>query len=348
MTADTPTPQTAEPRAAVRRFVLVAIVLPLLTVAAGLGVLISVAEALPDPIAVHWGASGHPDGFGPLWLVAFVLLAVVAGTSLLMALTTLPALRRGGIGSSPRLLGAVSWGLAVFLTVLVTVATTAQAGLADAADAATIWMPLLAGVLAGAAAGAVGFAIQPRMVYVPTRLGDAAPLEVADDEQVVWLQRTVMARGGIVILLAATGLMVVIAVIAWFSGMDLAGQAVMLGVTVLLVLLVAMNLVFHVRVDEAGLAVTSGLGWPRMRVPLAEVAEAAVVHVDPMAEFGGWGLRWAPSGRFGVVMRAGEGIEVRRRSGKTFTVTVDDAAAGASVLTALAARAARRSDRGAA
>lgn len=348
MTAETSTPQAGTPRGAVGRFVLVAIVLPLLTVAAGLVVLLSVADALPDPIAVHWGASGQPDGFGPLWLVIVVLLAVVVGTSLLLAVTTLPALRRGRIGSSPRLLGAVSWGLAAFLTAIVTVATAAQAGLPDAADSPAIWVPLLAGVVAGAVAGAAGFVIQPRVDFVPTRLGDAAPFEVDDGEQVVWLQRAVMARGGIVVLLAATALMVIITVITWFAGIDPVGQAVMLGATVLIVLLVGMNLIFHVRVDDAGLAVTSALGWPRLRVPLADVAEAVVVQVDPMAEFGGWGLRWAPTGRFGVVMRAGEGIEVRRRSGKTFTVTVDDAAAGASVLTTLAARAARRSDRGAA
>jgi hypothetical protein len=33
-------------------------------------------------------------------------------------------------------------------------------------------------------------------------------------------------------------------------------------------------------------------------------------------------------------MRAGEAIEVTRRSGSTFTVTVDDASTGASVLAA--------------
>jgi len=60
--------------------------------------------------------------------------------------------------------------------------------------------------------------------------------------------------------------------------------------------------------------------------------------VDPMGQFGGWGLRWGPAG-FGVVLRTGEGIEVRRRSGKTLTVTVDDAATGAALLNALVARA---------
>jgi hypothetical protein len=348
MTADTSMPQTEPPRAVIRRFVLVALVLPLLTVIAGVGVLLAVAHSLPDPVAVHWGANGEPDGFGPLWLVIVVLAAVVVGAALLLAVTPLPALRRGQIGSSPRMLAAVSWGLAVFITVLVTVATVSQAGLSDAADAQAIWMPLLAALVAGAAAGAVGFAMQPRVAFVPTRLADAAPLELADGERVVWLQRVVMARGGLVILLSTTALLVAITIMTWLTGVTPAGQALMLGSTALIILIVAMNLVFHVRVDDAGLAVTSALGWPRIRVPVSDVAHVAVAHVEPMAEFGGWGLRWGPAGRFGVVMRAGEGIEVRRRSGKTVTVTVDDAEVGAALLTALAARAANRSGHGAA
>jgi hypothetical protein len=54
--------------------------------------------------------------------------------------------------------------------------------------------------------------------------------------------------------------------------------------------------------------------------------------VNPLAEFGGWGWRWGADGRVGVVLRAGEGIQVTRTNGKRFVVTVDDAQTGASVL----------------
>ncbi|RZI85543.1 MAG: DUF1648 domain-containing protein, partial [Microbacterium sp.] len=47
-----------------RRFVLVALVLPAVVVVAGLVALLLAAPALPDPVAVHWGADGRPDGFG--------------------------------------------------------------------------------------------------------------------------------------------------------------------------------------------------------------------------------------------------------------------------------------------
>jgi len=54
-------------------------------------------------------------------------------------------------------------------------------------------------------------------------------------------------------------------------------------------------------------------------------------------DFGGWGLRLAPGQggtrrRFGLVTRAGEALEVIRRDGRAFVITIDDARAAAAVL----------------
>ncbi|WES64942.1 hypothetical protein P0L94_02445 [Microbacter sp. GSS18] len=115
---------------------------------------------------------------------------------------------------------------------------------------------------------------------------------------------------------------------------------VVTGVAVLLIVLAATTVAFHVRVDDRGLSVESVAGVPRFRVPLGDVTSAAAVDVVPMGEFGGWGLRWAPGRRFGVVLRTGAAIEVTRRDGRRFVVTVDDAGTGAALLEALAERAA--------
>ena len=66
----------------------------------------------------------------------------------------------------------------------------------------------------------------------------------------------------------------------------------------------------------------------------ASITAVAVVDVAPMAEYGGWGLRFIP-GSTGVLMRGGEGIQVTLTSGRTFVVTVDDAATGAGLLKAV-------------
>ncbi|QGQ19748.1 hypothetical protein GC089_11580 [Cellulomonas sp. JZ18] len=113
--------------------------------------------------------------------------------------------------------------------------------------------------------------------------------------------------------------------------------ALWLLVVVLAALLAAMS-VFRVRVDAAGLTARSALGWPTLRVPLEEVEEARTVTVDPLADFGGWGYRVGAQGRVGVVLRRGEGLEVRRTGGRATVVTVDDAATAAALLNTLADR----------
>jgi hypothetical protein len=49
-------------------------------------------------------------------------------------------------------------------------------------------------------------------------------------------------------------------------------------------------------------------------------------------------VRLVPNGSFGIVLRAGEALQVTRRDGRRFTVTVDDAATAAALLEALSSR----------
>jgi hypothetical protein len=92
---------------------------------------------------------------------------------------------------------------------------------------------------------------------------------------------------------------------------------------------------WRVTAGPAGLSVT-GLGV-RKFLPAESIESVRVVTVSPMPEFGGWGYRISLDGRFGVVLRAGEAIEVKYAGGRRFVVTVDDAKTGASVLSAAAA-----------
>ncbi|MBD3752872.1 MAG: hypothetical protein IE935_10685 [Micrococcales bacterium] len=53
-------------------------------------------------------------------------------------------------------------------------------------------------------------------------------------------------------------------------------------------------------------------------------------------------MRFAIDGRRGVVLRRGEALEVTRRSGRVFVVTVDDASTASALLIALRQRAAEK------
>lgn len=162
---------------------------------------------------------------------------------------------------------------------------------------------------------------------------------MAPDDQPVWQQRTHLAPGGVVILTVALVLVLGMTLVsALLSGSAVA--VAILGVSTLIIaVLLAMTIAFDVRVDRTGLSVDSVVGLPRLHVPLGDIAAVSVVEVNPMAEFGGWGMRWAPGGGLGVVQRSGPGIRVRRANGKVLTVTVDDAATGAALLSALTGQA---------
>ncbi|GAA1470597.1 DUF1648 domain-containing protein [Microbacterium thalassium] len=321
-----------------RRFVLVGVIAPAVLTAVALAIQLSLLPALPDPVAIHWDAAGRPDGFGPAWSTLLIGVAVGLGLPLLLAAAALPGLRRGDRGATYRLLGAAAAGLSTMSAVLMTWSLALQAGLDDAADAPSILPALLLSYALAAAAGAAAWFVQPRASWAPPPAAPAAPLALGDGERAVWMRSASMSRtggaliaGACLVMLAATGG-------AALFGAPAGAVWLLVGLSLLLLILAATTVAFHVRVDTDGLHVDSVLGLPRMGVPLRDVSSAAVVTVNPMGEFGGWGLRSTP-GRFGVILRGGEALEVTRRSGRRFAVTVDDAATAAALLQALVRRA---------
>ncbi|MCY0929583.1 hypothetical protein OTB20_25975 [Streptomyces sp. H27-H1] len=81
-----------------------------------------------------------------------------------------------------------------------------------------------------------------------------------------------------------------------------------------------------VTVDADAIEVRCGhIGLPRRRIRLADVAAAEYVPRITPQQWGGWGYRWRPERGTAVIVRRGEGLELRLGDGKLFTVTVDDA-----------------------
>ncbi|MCX5197128.1 hypothetical protein OOK31_25070 [Streptomyces sp. NBC_00249] len=81
-----------------------------------------------------------------------------------------------------------------------------------------------------------------------------------------------------------------------------------------------------VTVDAEAVEVRCGyVGVPRRRIPLDEVTSAEFLPKVTPQHWGGWGYRWRPDKGTAVIVRRGEGLELRLGDGKLFTVTVDDA-----------------------
>jgi hypothetical protein len=317
------------------RVLVVAVGLPLAITVVGLALLVTWLPELPDPIAVHWGLDG-PDGFASA--SAFVALYAVLGFGFVAIFGALAiAGRRVGPNWVQKMLAATSLGVSVvwFFTLVGT--TEAQRGLDDAADAPDIGLRVIIGVAVGLLAGVIGWFIQPKTVPRQNELAAAEPLRLAPEERAVWLASTRTPVGVLVVIILAITFVLGVTVFLTVQT-DGAAWPVLLAPIVLLALSL-LTTSWRVRVDETGLVVRSVLGWPVYRVTVAEVAKAGATEISPGADFGGWGIRFAPGRRLGIVTRSGIALEAVRTDGSSLVVTVDDAATGAALLAAYAAAA---------
>ncbi|WP_156160666.1 DUF1648 domain-containing protein [Demequina soli] len=286
---------------------------------------------LPDPVATHWGPQG-PNGFAPAWTVPLMTALVAGVLPLVLGVSALRAVARGERGFTLRLLPAVAAGLSVFLGTLLAGMLVLQRGLESADHAGGVGPVMLVALPAGAVVGIVAWLAQSREIGVAAPAAAVEPLTLQPGERAVWLGRSEMSPWAFAFIVAATLAAWAGAVLMWVGG-DAAAAGIVTAVAVLLTVLSFTFTVFRVRVDAAGLTVTSGAGLVRMRVPAADIASVTVIEVHGLAQFGGYGIRQIP-GATAIVTRAGRAVEVTRRSGRRFVVTVDDAPTAAAVLAA--------------
>lgn len=330
--------ESTESPSVVRRFSLVVFVLPLVVTAAALALQMAWWGDLPQPVATHWGTSSQPDGFGSAWTYPAITVGLGLGVPLLVALSTLPMLRRGARGATFRFMGAFAFGMSVFAATLSTWLVSVQRGLASATDARLDAVAIVAPLVMGVVAGTAAWFLQPRQEAVIRDWEPSEAIGLEPGERAVWMRTVTMARWGIILLGTIAAGLAVGAAASWAVG-QLAGAWYLLGSLAIVALSVAAVAVFHVRVDADGLTVVAALGFPRLRVALDDVGQVGVAPVHGFAEFGGYGVRVRP-GATGIVLRNGDALQVTRKDGRRVVVTVDDAASAAALLSALAARAA--------
>ncbi|MGW6689034.1 hypothetical protein [Streptomyces sp. NPDC054961] len=88
-----------------------------------------------------------------------------------------------------------------------------------------------------------------------------------------------------------------------------------------------------VTVDSEAIEVRCGhIGLPRRKIQLSEVESAEFVPRITPQHWGGWGYRWRPERGTAVIVRRGEGLELKLDDGRLFTVTVDDAESAVLVI----------------
>ncbi|CAN5287840.1 DUF1648 domain-containing protein [soil metagenome] len=334
------TTESTRPSRVDRRLILVAVIAPLVLTLAGVALQMAWLPELPASVATHWGIDGA-DGFGPAWSSP-VLLAVVGislagglGSLLVFAARRTPAtFERTGLMTSGQKIVALA---SLFSTTLIAVGTTGvlalQRGIADRSDAPPATPVLLVAVGSALVLSGAAWFFLPRVSRLDPEIVSTPALPLGVGERAAWVGTAQFATP-LLIVIGASGALAAGA-IAYAVAVAGVWPVAILGVAVVLLMISATS--WRVRIDQSGLDARGVLGWPRVTVPLADVASAGTIDVTPLGEFGGYGLR-VNARATGVITRSGEALDVRRRDGRSAVVTVDDAATAAALLQALIAR----------
>ena len=307
-----------------------------LTVVAVIGTVSAVAFAvvlalsagdLPDRLAIHFSASGVPDGFAatPLAVALSALLAV--GLPALLIAVFLAT--RWWLGPQARLLSGFLAGLSVALPATFGAQIWAHRGVPDPAD---VRFGILTALVVLGVALAVGVVVALALPAPPPPPAPEAvtPTRLEEWERATWFGQAQMQGWMTVVLVLGLLLTVVGALV---------GGQWWLWLFVPFVLVLALSVSsFTVTVGPDGVRWRSALGLPRGHIPLAEVTGAGVVQVRP-TDFGGYGYRRRP-GVVGLITRNGPALQVEHGD-RLLVVTVTDPAAGAGLVLGLLERAER-------
>ncbi|MFT3943790.1 MAG: DUF1648 domain-containing protein [Ancrocorticia sp.] len=316
-----------------KRFIVVGLVAPVLLWGVSTALQMIWIPRLPDPIATHWGASGEPDGYGTMWtpFIGTLVCALILPCS--MVLYALKGVVRGDVGPTYRFIAAASCGMSGFFAVLFAWTTGMQADIPSWEDSPSV-MPGMAVALGFAVVvGVGGWFIQPAVRVPAARYRKIEPIALRRDERVSWTATAAM-NGFLVALLALVVMgSTILSAMAWIVW-DTATAGFLTVSTIITGLILVTMTVFRVRIDKEGLLIQSAAGLPRVRVPLDQIAEIRVTDVNPVGQFGGWGVRGSRN-RLGIITRTGEALAVKQTNGRLIIITVDGAESAAVLLDAL-------------
>ena len=290
---------------------MVVVVVPALVLFGALLPFVAFWSRYPDPLAVHWGFSGPPNG--EMSLLVYVAL-VAAG--MILNWGALVAGAREGMPSAP--LTAVTYFIMALLAAVNAQIVIANLDAASWEAADNMSAPLFAVVLlTGAIAAAFGWFVAGGSHGVPVDV----PLAAASASTKNW---SGSASNGWVAIGAVLPVLVVLSI-------DPIWTILMVAIAIVMVAFSSVR----VEADEQGVTVDIGpFGWPRSHMPMEEITGAAAFDVKPMA-YGGWGYR-VRSGVRAFIIRSGPAIRIERSQGPDTLVTVDDAPVGAASISALA------------
>jgi len=316
-----------------RLIIVIGVVIPLLITLVGAFVMALWIPELPNPVASHWGTNG-PDGYATAGMVIALPLLITLVFAALAAIVSWKGAPQGGFVWAHKILIATSVFLAVLLTVIASGSLAIQRGLESADAAGDVGGVMLAAFVGATLLALFAWLMLPAAEKIQSAPVVAEPLGALSTERVHFSTTTRLGPGVVVVAvvaLAALGLALTIQAVSNPTELLLPAS-----IGLLVIALAVSTLSWRITVDHRGLRVRSAMGWPRATIAPDQIESVSVVTVDPIGEFGGYGWRWAPDGRSGIVLSKGEAIQVTRMNGKKFIVTMHDAQRGAEALATVA------------
>ncbi len=278
----------------------------------------AMSSRLPDPIAIHWGLDGAPNGAGPVALIALISFVTV-GSSWVVFVRS----HRAQIAHA--LAGSTTWFLTILFVWIEVSTVVANLDRTDWREAGSIG--LIAGlgvvVVAGLISLAVWRALGGMSTFPGKAMGPAPSAGIQLGEHAVWVGQAAAAKGFL-------GLGLAISVGVGVSVIARLTPVAALALVAIAVPVLSLTLV-RARVSSEAVSVSLGIiGVPRATYPLSGVVRAEVVDVRPMA-FGGWGYRIVRGARAWIV-RAGDGIRLVRPDRFDVVITLDGAEGAAGLI----------------
>ncbi|MER6945534.1 hypothetical protein ABT294_16040 [Nonomuraea sp. NPDC000554] len=306
----------------------------LIVAAAITGVPLALRDRLPDPMAVHWGLELVPDRAASLTSNVLSSLAMWG----VLWLSLLGVALHGKVFQ--RRLGRIYFWGALFgfgVLALGTVGSTLLTNL----DAPSWTQARLEGWQVGlvvcAALGAAllaGYLGRGGLDQRPPEGEQPPRLRLRPGQRSAWVSR--VANPWLVGLSVAAAAGMVVTGVLELSGVS---GGVTLGILPGFVIVLLAGLFtssLSVRVTQDGLAIGFGpFGWPVRRIRLSKIDRAWSEERYP-SQVGGWGFRGLP-GSATLMLRGGDCLILRYRSGGQLAISIDDAERGASLINALIA-----------
>lgn len=311
--------------AAARRAALIATIwIPLAIVVVSEAVLIAVGATGRSQLIVHWGASGNR--YGPWWTYPVIVAAIGPPVIAFIGFFIARATRMAGMNAW---MPAIAMGVTVFHAVGMGVGSVVL----NASPLAPA-LPLAGGLVLAIAGALLTWRLLPREAPATTNVEPADTLPIKPGEVAAWTERVELPAWFISLIAAIAALLIALGLTLLLTARSHPWPIFIVPAVLLTVLLATGQ--FDISAGPRGFLARSALGWPRLTIPIADLARAGVVQIDPMADFGGWGIRWVigpnGKGRWGIVTRRGTGLEVVRQDGRSILVTVEDAGTAAAIL----------------